>query len=169
MADLDFTGLAGVLLSRCEEFLPSWAPGGKLVGREYMAGSTRGGPGDSFRFNIEKGAWADFATGEKGGDMIALYAAIQGIRNGEAAKQLADQLNYSLSDVPYKKPPVSKAVTVEHHITRPPAGAEPPKMIHMKWGSPTDSWCYRDEDGDPVFWEARYDTEDGKQILPWSW
>ena len=168
MSELDFVGLAGILLSRWEEFMPSWAPGGKLIGREYTAGSVRGGPGDSFRFNIEKGAWADFATGEKGGDMISLYAAIQGMKNGEAAKRLADLLNYNLSDAPYKQQ-VAPKVTVNYQIGNPPKDVEEPAMITSRYGKPTGAWCYRDEKGHQIFWEARYETMDGKTILPWSW
>jgi predicted P-loop ATPase len=39
------------------------------------------------------GAWADFATGDKGGDIVALYAAHKGIKQGEACKELTDKLN----------------------------------------------------------------------------
>lgn len=169
MADLNFTGLAEILLARWEEFLTGWAPGGKLVGREFTAGNMRGGPGDSFKFNITTGRWADFATDERGGDMISLYAAIQGIKNGEAAKRLADLLNYNLSDSPYRAPDAKKTTTTDFHIARPPRGTEKPPMIHLKYGEPTDAWCYVDEDGEPIFWEARYDTPEGKEILPWSW
>lgn len=168
MADLDFTGLAGTLLARWQEFLPGWAPGGKLVGREYTAGTIRGGPGMTFKFNIESGAWADFATDERGGDMISLYAAIQGIKNGEAAKRLADMLNYNLSDAPYRASPAKK-ITAEYHLMRPPPGTDKPRMIHPKFGEPSDAWAYNDDEGLPIFWEARYETPDGKQIVPWSW
>jgi hypothetical protein len=35
------------------------------------------------------GAWIDFATGEKGGDVIALAAAVWRVPQGEAARRLA--------------------------------------------------------------------------------
>ena len=39
----------------------------------------------SFRINTVSGRWADFATNDKGGDLISLYAYIKGISNYEAA------------------------------------------------------------------------------------
>lgn len=168
MGELDFAGLAGVLLARWEQFLPTWVPGGKLIGREYTAGSVRGGPGNSFSFNTQKGYWADFATDERGGDMIALYAANQNISNGEAAKRLADLINYNLSDAPYRKYE-PKQIATEYKIGKPPPMLDAPLMLHVQFGKPSDAWCYRDREGNPIFWEARYDTPTGKQIIPWSY
>lgn len=168
MAELNFTGLAETLLVRWEDFVPSWCPGGRLIGREWTAGSLRGGPGDSFKFNIGSGRWADFASDDKGGDMISLYATIQGIKNGEAAKRLADMLNYQLTDTPYRAP-VAKKPTSEFVITRPPLDADVPRMFHQRFGEPSDYFVYNSPEGRPIFYEARYDTEEGKQIVPWSW
>ena len=48
-------------------------PGGKILGHEYVAlNPTRNDrrPG-SFKINLRSGHWADFATGDKGGDPIS--------------------------------------------------------------------------------------------------
>lgn len=46
----------------------------------------------SFSINIHTGVWADFATGDKGGDIISFYAYLHGVRQIEAARELAQIL-----------------------------------------------------------------------------
>lgn len=46
----------------------------------------------SFCINVRTGVWADFATGEKGGDLISYYAYIHGLSQIDAARELADRL-----------------------------------------------------------------------------
>lgn len=160
---LDFKGLASVLLSDAPRFLVHWCPGGRIVGREYTAAGIRGGQGDSFKCNVETGVFQDFATGEKGGDLIELYALNQNIKPGEAAKELSKIVNYPLAPTNHasKSPP--------SHIGRPPEHAIAPTMEHLRWGAPTASWCYRQASRLPLFYEARYDAPEGKQYIPWSW
>lgn len=164
MSGLDFKGLAEALLARSRELIPAWLPGGKFNGREYYCGSTRGGPGDSCRVNVKSGKWADFASDDKGGDLISLYASIHGITQGDAAKQLADQLNFSIKPnevVAYSEPPST--------IGAPPPGTPMPAMIHVSYGEPSASWIYKDKNGSMLFAIARYETDSGKQLAPWSW
>jgi hypothetical protein len=77
--------------------LERWLPGGKRIGKEYIAlNPTREDrhPG-SFRvviFGHRAGVWADFATGDCGGDPISLAAYLFGLRQGEAARKLAEML-----------------------------------------------------------------------------
>lgn len=170
MADLDFQGLASELLSSVRDILPKWLPGGKLMGREYVCGSLRGEPGRSLSVNIQTGAWADFSGDEKGGDLISLYAAIEGIGQGEAFRRLAEDTGFSLRDsTPYDPSNAPARVAAPPEVCKPPEDAEGPAMDHPVFGLPTASWCYLDTDGGPLFYIARYDTEDGKQIVPWSW
>jgi hypothetical protein len=68
-----------------------WLPGGRLNGCEYVVRNPRRAdrqPG-SFLINVRTGAWADFATGDKGGDPISLAAYLAGISQVQAAEQLA--------------------------------------------------------------------------------
>ncbi|MBU3032672.1 hypothetical protein [Tritonibacter mobilis] len=46
----------------------------------------------SFSINIRKGVWADFATGDAGGDIISFYSYIHGVSQIEAARALAEKL-----------------------------------------------------------------------------
>jgi hypothetical protein len=69
-------------------------PGGKVAGREYVVLNPHRQdhrPG-SFKVNLRTGRWADFATEERGGDLIALVAWRYGVRQIEAAQRLAAML-----------------------------------------------------------------------------
>jgi hypothetical protein len=74
--------------------LARWLPNGKRVGREYVAlNPTRlDRRAGSFKVNLETGRWADFATGDKGGDVVSLAAYLFKLRQSDAARRLADAL-----------------------------------------------------------------------------
>lgn len=160
---LDFEGLAAALLCHSRLLIPLWLPGGSMRGHEYTCGSVRGGPGASFSVNIDTGRWADFADDAlRGGDLISLYAAIEGIGQGESAKRLSSQINFSIApERPVEQPP---------QIIAPPAAAPAPDMRHGHFGTPSTVWTYRDHTGNTLFYIARYDMADGsKQFVPWCW
>ncbi len=46
----------------------------------------------SFSINTRTGVWSDFATGDKGGDIISYFAYLYGLSQIEAARELARQL-----------------------------------------------------------------------------
>lgn len=86
--------LRAVALARLPELLARWLPDGKLEGREWVARNpTRDDrrPG-SFKVNIFTGRWADFATGDRGGDAISLAAYLARCSWREAAQRLAETL-----------------------------------------------------------------------------
>lgn len=43
----------------------------------------------SFSINTRTGLWADFATGDRGGDIISFYAYLHGVSQIDAARELA--------------------------------------------------------------------------------
>ena len=95
MLSLDFAAINSAARARLPEVLARLLPGGRVVGPEWHAGSLRGDPGDSLRVRMRgerAGRWADFATGEKGGDPVSLAAAVARTRQIEGAKQLARML-----------------------------------------------------------------------------
>ncbi len=65
-------------------------PNGTVQNQEYVAlNPTRKDKHlGSFRINTISGKWADFATGDKGGDIISLWAYIKGVRQIDAARKL---------------------------------------------------------------------------------
>ncbi|MEN8834115.1 hypothetical protein [Pacificibacter sp.] len=72
--------------------LATWLPDGKRVGREWVARNpTRADrKAGSFKVNMDTGRWADFATGDKGGDPISLYAYLNKLSQRAAAAELLD-------------------------------------------------------------------------------
>ena len=70
-----FAELARALLDQAGTLLPQWLPDGAQRGHEYVCAGLSGGRGTSCSVNVNTGQWADFATGEQGGD--SLVAAFQ--------------------------------------------------------------------------------------------
>lgn len=95
LPSIDFAAINRAALARMPEVLARLLPGGRVIGSEWHAGSLGGEPGDSLKVRMHgerAGCWADFATGEKGGDPISLAAAVARTRQIEGAKQLARML-----------------------------------------------------------------------------
>ena len=94
---IDFAAINRAALAVLPSLLVRWAPGGIVCGSEYVAlNPTRADrrPG-SFKVNLRSGKWADFATGDKGGDPIGLAAYLSGTGQAEAARNLAAMLGMS--------------------------------------------------------------------------
>ncbi len=94
---INFEAINRTALAVLPSLLARWAPGGIVCGSEYVAlNPTRADrrPG-SFKVNIRTGRWADFATGDKGGDPISLAAYLAGTGQAEAARNLAVMLGMS--------------------------------------------------------------------------
>jgi hypothetical protein len=95
---IDFGRVNVAALDVLEMLVQRWLPGGRLDGREYVARNPRRDdrtPG-SFKVNIRTGKWADFATGDCGGDPVSLAAYVHGLSQGEAARELARTLGVPL-------------------------------------------------------------------------
>ena len=77
-------------LQNIEFLLQTWLPGGKRKGDEYEVLNPKriDNKAGSFRINMRNGKWADFATEDKGGDTVSLYAYIKSINQAEAAKEI---------------------------------------------------------------------------------
>jgi hypothetical protein len=69
--------------------LPQWL-GRRREGHEWL-GERRanGGLGDSGKVNLNTGQWGAFATGQRGGDLVSLYAALNHLNQGAALEQVA--------------------------------------------------------------------------------
>ncbi len=88
---IDFQAINQAALSELPGLLREWLPDGRLVHGEWAARNpTRvdKSPG-SFLINTHSGKWADFATGDRGGDVISLLAYLEGVSQVEAAVRLS--------------------------------------------------------------------------------
>ena len=91
---IDFATVNRAALEVLPALLARWAPDGRVMGHEYVARNpTRAdrSPG-SFKVHLRTGKWADFATGDQGGDVVSLAAYLSGARQVEAARNLAGML-----------------------------------------------------------------------------
>ena len=88
---IDFQKVARAAADRSQDILARWLPDGKRDGAEWVARNPRradGRPG-SFKINLRSGVWADFATGDKGRDLVALAGYLFDLKMDEAAKRVA--------------------------------------------------------------------------------
>ena len=90
MNKINFTQVKNFLKGHEKAILKHLLPTSQTAGSEYIAlNPTRNDKNlGSFRINTTTWKWADFATGDKGGDIISLYAYIKSVNQLTAAKEL---------------------------------------------------------------------------------
>jgi hypothetical protein len=91
---IDISSVNAAALAVLPALLARWLPDGHRQGNEWVARNPRRddrNPG-SFKVNLSTGRWADFATGDVGGDVVSLAAYLAGIGQVEAARNLAHML-----------------------------------------------------------------------------
>ena len=94
---IDFGRVNGAALARAVAVVRGLLPEGRMEGHEYVARNPlrpdrRLG---SFKVNISTGRWADFATGDGGGDLVSLAAFVSGLPQRDAAIRLAESMGVS--------------------------------------------------------------------------
>lgn len=179
----EFAAINRAALAKCPTLLEKLLPGGKVQGREYVCANISGGSGGSFSINMETGKWADFSTDESGIDLVALVAAIEGVNQFEAAKRLAEMVDYSMRDS--ELPALMKAQDTKPKPIMPvPDGVQiPVKIVHPGKGKPDNIFAYKDAQGRLLGLVARFNKEtrdskgkQQKEIIPfvytakgWKW
>jgi hypothetical protein len=91
---IDFAAINRAALAAFPAVLARILPGGKRVGAEIVALNPRRADRrlGSFKVNRYNGRWADFATGDRGGDPVSLVAYLACVPQGDAARLLAGML-----------------------------------------------------------------------------
>ena len=138
-------------LSRVEGILAQWLPGGVTKNDEYIVKNPARDDRNagSFSVNLGTGQWYDFATGDKGGDLIALVAYVEGQSQADALHTLEAFMG---GGAPKALPPRKKADATPpdpwQPVTPIPSDAisDIPK-IHFNHGEPSKRWEYRDAQG----------------------
>jgi uncharacterized protein (DUF927 family) len=175
-----FADVKAASLKDIERVLAHWLPNGKRVdgGKEYTAPNpTRSDKrAGSLKVNLNKGTWADFATGDKGGDLIDLVRYLDGGTDVEACAKLTQLLSVSVG--------AAQLATAQGKTKAPtwnaiqPIPAEAMKRCpvrHRDHGAPSKVWIYRDASGHPLMALYRFDLaadEDGmpkKVFAPLTW
>ncbi len=91
---IDFKRIAEMALGNADALARRWLPDGRREGAEWVAVNPtrfdhRKG---SFKLNMRTGRWSDFATNDRGGDLISLAAYLFRIGQAEAALRIAAML-----------------------------------------------------------------------------
>jgi hypothetical protein len=94
-AYVDFKAVSSAALNALDFVVPQLLPGGRRESGEWVARNPTRNDAKlgSFKVNLKSGVWCDFATGDKGGDIIDLKAYLHGKSKLEAARDLATMLN----------------------------------------------------------------------------
>lgn len=94
---VDFGRVNGVALANAESVVRALLPDGRREGAEWVARNPVRAdhrPG-SFKVNLTTGKWADFSSGDRGGDLVSLVALVAALPQREAAIRLAETLGVS--------------------------------------------------------------------------
>ena len=84
------TAVKAELASRAEEFVQWLLPNGRKQGHEWLVGSLRGEPGQSCRVILsgeKAGLFIDWASGEKGSNLVELLRQVRSCDFREALRQ----------------------------------------------------------------------------------
>jgi hypothetical protein len=97
---VDFALVSRVALSALPELVLRWLPNGRHQGCEWVAlNPTRHDRHlGSFSINLHTGAWADFATGDRGGDVVSLAGYLFGLTPVGAGRELSVMLGIEVCD-----------------------------------------------------------------------
>lgn len=167
---IDFQAIAAAVLQSADRLVPMWLPDGRKSGAEWHARNPLRADDKlgSFSINLVSGLWSDFATGDKGGDLVSLYAYLfEGNDQGKAARKLAEDLRTNPTPTSEKASGAQKARTPWEPITPVPESAPAAPRAHPHRGLPSMYWCYRGRDESLLGYVYRFETSDGgKEVLP---
>jgi predicted P-loop ATPase len=177
-SSIDIAQVAREALAAADRLVPDWLPDGRRSGHEWQARNPLRSDRSigSFSVNLTTGAWADFASGDKGGDLVSLYAYLHGMKQGDAAREVARSIGMTpaaslSSSAPTPAPAPRLAYATDWRPLLPvPAHAPPAPVAHIKRGRPQATWTYRGRAGELLGHVYRFTTSDGgKEILPVVW
>lgn len=91
--------VAALALLHAPALVPELLPEGKRQGSEWWSRNpTRADRhAGSFSVSLMDGRWHDFASGDRGGDLVSLAAFLWGVRQTDAARDLARRLGLDLA------------------------------------------------------------------------
>jgi hypothetical protein len=91
---IDFGRVNASALSSAEAVVRGLLPDGRREGAEWVSRNPMRADrqAGSFKVNLRTGQWGDFASGDVGGDLVALAAYVAGLDQRQAAIRLADSL-----------------------------------------------------------------------------
>ncbi len=181
-SELDFKAIAARALDQIEAVCAHWLPAGKKAGHEWEIGDRHGTAGKSLKVHLsgsKAGQWADFAAGDKGGDLVALVAYVDGCPQADAARKLAEFLGMATAgeNTPRQptKPTQAKPATLKpaapewRPILPVPDTAPPAPAAHPKHGKPDRLYTYRGQAGELLGYVARWEANATRPKKEFGW
>lgn len=189
---IDIAGIARSALGQAERLVPMWLPHGQARGNEWVAANPKrptSDGGGAFSINLHTGRWSDFAGGptDRGGDLVALYAYLNGVNQGQAARAVAGEIGYQLDDRPRSSSSAARHPTPLPMRVSPaiaedgdadlvsPAPHDSPDygsiLTHPQLGRAHGHWIYRDATGAILFIVVRFADPKkpaAKEIRPYT-
>nr|WP_294973712.1 DUF927 domain-containing protein [uncultured Pseudomonas sp.] len=166
-----FNEVKRAALQAIDRVLANWLPGGKRVdgGKEYTAANpTRTDRhAGSLKVNLAKGTWSDFATGDKGGDLIDLVRYLDGGSDVDACNRLADFLRVTAGAT--SSVPVGSKAKATEWVPVQPVPDEAMRKVptqHRQHGKPSTVWVYKNAGGHPLMVLYRFDLGPDEQGTP---
>ena len=156
----DFDNYRSQLLYQSKTLLPSWLSSGKWEGDEWSAlNPTRSDKNrGSFKVNSKTGEWSDYATGDRGTNLLDLYAYIHSISVSEAYNQLTGNAPAATTILPTQPP---KEIKEKPQPIMPPAPASI-DLINSK--RPESVYEYRTTEGELMGYVLRLPKRGGGKI-----
>jgi len=186
--------VAGAALTRFDDCMGWLGLAGKFQAQEFLPINPKRGDSKPGSFSVNKisGAWSDFATGDKGGDLVSLAAYLLSLRQGEAASRMNRELGLGIEEPAHAKGPMPGAANPAHTDTaaqpaKPrqdspgaaddafvcimpvPDDAPAPPAVHSRHGKPARRYPYLAADGRLNFFHDRYEPKragERKQFSP---
>jgi putative DNA primase/helicase len=154
------------LHSQAESFVREFLPAAVIRNGEARVGNLQGSPGESLQITLTGemcGVWVDHADANvKGGDLISLYAALEGLDQRQDFPKILDDLEAWAGITRNPKPRSAKQVAREAKKTEPNPHKEP-------LAPPNGRWHYKDENSNIIATVYRHPVgEDDKTYRPWD-
>jgi hypothetical protein len=91
---IDFDRVGAGSLRNATAVVAAFLPDGHREGQEWVARNPKrpDKTAGSFKVSLASGRWADFASGDKGGDLVGLVAFLLDLSQRDAAIRLAESL-----------------------------------------------------------------------------
>ncbi len=127
--EIPFQEIAHRALAIAPSLLGRWLPEHRQRGRFFQAArpDRKDVPFGSLVIWFRSGAWKHYATDKGGGDLISLYAYLHNLQQGDAAKELADELGIDRTRPVFVARPGPVVTSVEPSAPRPDHDKEPAK------------------------------------------
>ena len=168
----DFEAVNRSLLSNLESVLHQWFPNGRKQGSSFCVGSLAGDPGESLKIDLKRGVWKDFSQDTKGGsDPISLYAAMQGLSQFEAAKELGSHFGVvSVSaDKPVPQDEFEPVTDPPEDMPNPQVQDFPVRYVYKTATGNVLGIVCRSDDGDKKKIRPRTPWYDASGQIVWRW